>query len=96
MTSKELRDRWKSPDGRSVEEDAVLCLLGASGGIPEGFGTYRGRRDLRGRVMPPPDRLGSLTTGGDSSELRRGLVELRGVNWGRARPESRPPIAADA
>ena len=81
MTSKTLLERWKSPEGRLLAEEAVHYLTGQRRGLPEGIGTHEGRRDLRGLVVSAPEARGRVSAGKVSAEVAGGLVELRGVRW---------------
>ena len=81
MSSKMLLDRWKSSKGRTLAAEAIECLTGVRKGPPEGFGTYEGRRDLRGLVAALPVVRGLVASGQDAAEIADGLVEVRGVQW---------------
>lgn len=76
-----LLDRWKTPDGRKLAAEAIEYLSGVRLGVPEGFGTHEGRRDLRGLVVSSPAVAGRVSAGGVFAEVAVGLVEIRGVLW---------------
>ena len=81
MTSKALLERWKSPEGGLLAEEAIRYLTGQRRGLPDGIGTHEGRQDLRGLVAASPKVLGRVSAGNFSAEVAGGLVELRGVRW---------------
>jgi uncharacterized protein YjbI with pentapeptide repeats len=81
MNSKTLLDRWKSLEGRTLAAEAIECLTGLRRGPPEGFGTYEGRRDLRGLVAAIPGVRRLVYSGQVAAEIADGLVEVRGVLW---------------
>jgi uncharacterized protein YjbI with pentapeptide repeats len=81
MSSKTLLDRWKSPEGRVLAAEAIQCLTGVRPGLPEGFGTHEGRRDLRGLVVSAPEVRGRVSAGKVAAEVAGGLVEVRGARW---------------
>lgn len=81
MTSKTLLERWKTPQGSLLAAEAVQKLTGQRQGLPEGFGAYEGRRDLRGLVVSAPKSRGRVSAGHLSAEVASDLVELRRARW---------------
>ena len=81
MTSKTLLERWKTPQGSLLAAEAVQKLTGQRQGLPEGFGAYEGRRDLRGLVVSVPKSRGRVSAGHLSVEVASDLVELRRARW---------------
>ena len=81
MTSKRLRERWTSPEGRLLAEQAIQHLTGQRRELPEGIETHEGRQDLRGLVAATPEVHGRVSAGNASAHVAGGVVELHGVRW---------------
>lgn len=81
MSTKTLRGRWTSAEGRVLAEKSLRFLLGQDQDLPDGLGTHDGRRDLRGLTLPAPSSVGSVSAGGVRAEVSGDVFEFRDVQW---------------
>lgn len=79
--SSALRDRWKTPEGRALANEATEFLLGKRGKLPTELGTHNGRIDLRGLEAPSPAAGSKVAVGSATGRVLTNVPEARNVVW---------------
>jgi uncharacterized protein YjbI with pentapeptide repeats len=74
-----LSDRWRTPEGQSLAEEAVARLLTGHGLDSLDLGLHEGRVDLRGLPAPVPTRLRRFESQGWFVEAFGNLITFRGA-----------------
>ncbi len=79
MSAAGLGDRWRTPVGQAMAEEAVARLGSGSSLNGIGLGSYEGRVDLRELSVPVPARLRRFESQGWFVEVLGDLVVFRGA-----------------
>jgi uncharacterized protein YjbI with pentapeptide repeats len=79
MSAAGLGDRWRTPEGQAMAEEAVARLGSGSSLNGIGLGSYEGRVDLRELSVPVPARLRRFESQGWFVEVLGDLVVFRGA-----------------
>jgi uncharacterized protein YjbI with pentapeptide repeats len=74
-----LGDRWRTPVGQALAEEAVARLVAGRGLDGLGLGWHDGRVDLRGLPAPIPSRLRRFESRGWFVEVLGNLITFRGA-----------------
>jgi hypothetical protein len=74
-----LGDRWRTPEGQALAEEAVARLVAGRGLDGLGLGWHEGRVDLRGLPVPVPARLRRFESQGWFVEILGNLITFRGA-----------------
>lgn len=80
MTIKELTERWRTPEGAALAQEALLALLGQQP-MPAAVGHHEGRVDLRGFAIAAPSRSTTAIVNGGRVVSLDGVPEIRGGAW---------------
>jgi hypothetical protein len=79
VASAGLADRWRTPEGQALAEEAVARLVTGRGLDGLGLGWHEGRMDLRGVPVPIPARLRRFESQGWFVEVLGDLITFRGA-----------------